>query len=633
MARQRKAKDTVHPLKVSLEDLYNGATRSLRLTKNILCKGCSGKGLCYRGMCICEPGHFGDDCTLQIPCPNHCSNKGDCFNGKCTCFPGYEGYACNRMVCPNDCSGKGTCQSTSYLSANPSDVLTDWYDTVATANSAYAMWDGTMAMSCKCDPGYSGPDCSVRMCPVGDDPVTITNQVYETQFVDIFTTCEGTGSGLTTDCPTASATTTIGGSVTLTFTDHFGEAHTTAPIAGLAAYEGSNTAFALAAQAALRALPNNVVSDSITVHSMFCEYLEPSETAVSAGVATVGGTVTSHAIRALAGTGCVAAMGNSVYGVDGKVKVVGSDTGTAAVATKDDDGTAADCTAGDVSMLETPLCHRLVVNFDGMAGNFANLKVDVSEATHNGKTNAQDAGSRMSSTVTSRLKIAGATTELGYTAPGSITVTNSDSFLDVTTTPTQTDIKLDITATGNIINQAVTNTFPTSSRVKVECGGTAGTTYRNLGVYTVLSATANILSIEEVIPVSTIHDDCGSSALGHYIKLTMVSHIVTTGVDAGTDDAAAADTSVNAGLILPSIQGTSSVKVGIGFTITSGGASYVVNSHYSSSDHSATLSTALTAQAGSIIMYSEATVSNGKNAHHTGGNAHGAGTILGSHTA
>lgn len=40
----RRGKDVQFKLKVSLEDLYNGATRSLRLTKNILCKGCAGKG-------------------------------------------------------------------------------------------------------------------------------------------------------------------------------------------------------------------------------------------------------------------------------------------------------------------------------------------------------------------------------------------------------------------------------------------------------------------------------------------------------------------------------------------------------------------------------------------------------------
>jgi DnaJ family protein A protein 2 len=32
----------VFPLKVTLEDLYNGMSKKLRLTKNVICKDCSG---------------------------------------------------------------------------------------------------------------------------------------------------------------------------------------------------------------------------------------------------------------------------------------------------------------------------------------------------------------------------------------------------------------------------------------------------------------------------------------------------------------------------------------------------------------------------------------------------------------
>lgn len=40
--RQKRGEDVVFPLKVSLEELYNGATKKLRLTKNAMCKGCEG---------------------------------------------------------------------------------------------------------------------------------------------------------------------------------------------------------------------------------------------------------------------------------------------------------------------------------------------------------------------------------------------------------------------------------------------------------------------------------------------------------------------------------------------------------------------------------------------------------------
>jgi DnaJ family protein A protein 2 len=42
--RRHKGEDTVHPLKVSLEDLYNGKTSKLQLSKNVICAACRGKG-------------------------------------------------------------------------------------------------------------------------------------------------------------------------------------------------------------------------------------------------------------------------------------------------------------------------------------------------------------------------------------------------------------------------------------------------------------------------------------------------------------------------------------------------------------------------------------------------------------
>jgi DnaJ family protein A protein 2 len=37
--QRRKGEDVVFPLKVSLDDLYNGMTKKLRLTKNVICTG------------------------------------------------------------------------------------------------------------------------------------------------------------------------------------------------------------------------------------------------------------------------------------------------------------------------------------------------------------------------------------------------------------------------------------------------------------------------------------------------------------------------------------------------------------------------------------------------------------------
>lgn len=43
-SRQRRGEDLMHPLKVSLEDLYNGSTKKLSLSRNVLCPKCKGKG-------------------------------------------------------------------------------------------------------------------------------------------------------------------------------------------------------------------------------------------------------------------------------------------------------------------------------------------------------------------------------------------------------------------------------------------------------------------------------------------------------------------------------------------------------------------------------------------------------------
>lgn len=42
--KENKGKDVIHQLAVSLEDLYNGATRKLALQKNVICEKCEGRG-------------------------------------------------------------------------------------------------------------------------------------------------------------------------------------------------------------------------------------------------------------------------------------------------------------------------------------------------------------------------------------------------------------------------------------------------------------------------------------------------------------------------------------------------------------------------------------------------------------
>jgi len=41
--RERRGKNVIHQLSVTLEDLYNGTTRKLAVHKNVICEKCSGK--------------------------------------------------------------------------------------------------------------------------------------------------------------------------------------------------------------------------------------------------------------------------------------------------------------------------------------------------------------------------------------------------------------------------------------------------------------------------------------------------------------------------------------------------------------------------------------------------------------
>jgi hypothetical protein len=45
--RQKQGEDVVHSLKVSLEDVFNGTTKKLSLSRNVLCAKCKGYGFIH----------------------------------------------------------------------------------------------------------------------------------------------------------------------------------------------------------------------------------------------------------------------------------------------------------------------------------------------------------------------------------------------------------------------------------------------------------------------------------------------------------------------------------------------------------------------------------------------------------
>jgi len=158
-----------------------------------------------------------------------CSNKGICDRGtgECDCFEGYEGSSCQRASCPNDCSGHGTCEHVKTLAAQD-------------FGNIYDLWDAEMTMGCKCDAGYSGPDCSSRDCKYGIDPLYVDDeQTARVESVDYRIYVNDM------------STTYSRGTYALKFFDVFGEDYETGPIdmkANCSVIEDS-----------LEALPNTVI--------------------------------------------------------------------------------------------------------------------------------------------------------------------------------------------------------------------------------------------------------------------------------------------------------------------------------------------------------------------------------------
>ncbi|KAL4301855.1 hypothetical protein GQ457_10G007270 [Hibiscus cannabinus] len=94
--RQRRGEDVVHPLKVSLEDLYLGTSKKLSLSRNVICSKCNGKGSKSGASMQC-PGcqgsgmkvsirHLGPSMIQQMqhPC-NECKGTGETINDKDRC--------------------------------------------------------------------------------------------------------------------------------------------------------------------------------------------------------------------------------------------------------------------------------------------------------------------------------------------------------------------------------------------------------------------------------------------------------------------------------------------------------------------------------------------------------------------
>eukprot|EP01006_Ploeotia_vitrea_P029146 TRINITY_DN61727_c0_g1_i1.p1 TRINITY_DN61727_c0_g1~~TRINITY_DN61727_c0_g1_i1.p1 ORF type:complete len:745 (+),score=46.34 TRINITY_DN61727_c0_g1_i1:120-2354(+) len=169
-----------------------------------------------------------------------CSNKGTCnrATGECVCLDGYDGVACQRASCPGfpaSCSGHGTCKTISQLAEK------DY-------GNSYKLWDRSSTMGCDCDPGYYGPDCSLRDCKYGVDPLYLDDAatakvgIYDFGVLSTNTTGTGFSNGVAESGP---------GQWAIRFFDSHGEDWLTAAITARAGCDE--------VVAALEGLPNNVI--------------------------------------------------------------------------------------------------------------------------------------------------------------------------------------------------------------------------------------------------------------------------------------------------------------------------------------------------------------------------------------
>ncbi|GMI14279.1 hypothetical protein TrVE_jg3786, partial [Triparma verrucosa] len=155
---------------------------------------CSGHGSCgSENTCTCDWGwSTAPDCSLRV-CPNatswgskptatsvghtamECAGVGVCQHatGLCECPIGFTGQACERLACPKDCSNQGTCQTVRNAGFTYGrDVAAVGASNGDGKGPLYNNWDKDSTTMCVCDTGFTGPDCSMRICPKGDDPLT-----------------------------------------------------------------------------------------------------------------------------------------------------------------------------------------------------------------------------------------------------------------------------------------------------------------------------------------------------------------------------------------------------------------------------------------------------------------------------
>merc|ERR1711937_23371 len=177
-----------------------------------------------------------DDIYPKVPAYRpytECSSRGNCnyATGVCNCFAGYEGRGCRRTSCPNKCSGHGKCMLNQELHNKQ-------YQSINKYNSQF--WDQARSQQCVCDRGFTGFDCSQRICAYGDNPRTQCTEGAADDFQLVYMAVD------TDDF------------FTLKFRDAFGGTYTTRPIN---AHKCQTAGHCNEVQYALMELPNFAIPE------------------------------------------------------------------------------------------------------------------------------------------------------------------------------------------------------------------------------------------------------------------------------------------------------------------------------------------------------------------------------------
>ena len=131
---------------------------------------CSGHGICLaNASCNCDMAYTGKKCQMNT-CPGRCSSHGTCIEGVCVCDLGWDGVDCSKVklctpLCPESWIGDGVCDPDCNIQKCSSDKGDCQY--VCICPNSW-LGDGLCDQVCNntvCK--YDGGDCVEEECSAG----------------------------------------------------------------------------------------------------------------------------------------------------------------------------------------------------------------------------------------------------------------------------------------------------------------------------------------------------------------------------------------------------------------------------------------------------------------------------------